>query len=66
MKGGWKQTGTRVVLTLIKEKENATTIKAIITEQKRFKALQVEPWSDPVLEPKATAALRAELIKVLE
>ena len=64
--GGWKQTGTRIIITVIKEKAEVTSVRAVVTAQKRYKALQVEPWSDPVLEPKASAALREDLVKVLE
>jgi hypothetical protein len=45
--GGWKQTGTRTVVSLIKESDKETTVKVVVTVQKRYKALQVEPWSDP-------------------
>ena len=63
--GGWKQTGTRIIITVIKEKAEVTSVRAVVTTQKRYKALQVEPWSDPVLEPKASAALREDLLKTL-
>ncbi|MBK9990660.1 MAG: hypothetical protein IPP19_08015 [Verrucomicrobia bacterium] len=58
--GGWKQTGTRYVIVVIKEDGEATSVRAVV------KALQVEPWSDPVLEPKASAVLREDLEKTLE
>ncbi len=66
VKGGWKQTGTRAVITLIEEKNGESSIRAVVTEQKRYKALQVEPWSDPVVEPSATTALQAELQRALQ
>lgn len=66
IKGGWKQSGTRTILTIIKEKNDTCSVRATITEQKRYKGIQVEAWDEPVLEPKATAVLREELIKALD
>jgi hypothetical protein len=54
--GGWKQTGTRTIVTFIKESDTETTVKVAVTVQKRYKALQVEPWSDPQLDANLTAA----------
>jgi hypothetical protein len=63
--GGWKQTGTRTVVSLIKESATETTVKVVVTVQKRYKALQTEPWSDPELEktktPDAAVKLKAAL-----
>jgi hypothetical protein len=53
--GGWHQTGTRTVITFIKESPSETTVKVAVTTQKRFKALQVEPWDEPVLDKEKTA-----------
>jgi CO dehydrogenase/acetyl-CoA synthase gamma subunit (corrinoid Fe-S protein) len=59
--GGWRQTGTRTVVSLIKESDAETTVKVAVTVQKRFKALQVEPWSDPVLDKEKTNTAAADL-----
>jgi len=59
--GGWRQTGTRTVVSLIKESDAETTVKVTATIQKRFKALQVEPWSAPVLDKEKTASVAAAL-----
>ena len=45
--GGYRQTGTRLILTLIKESDSVTTVKVAVTQQKRSKLLQAEPWGDP-------------------
>src|SRR5947207_1532349 len=45
--GGYSQTGTRLMLTLIKDSDNATTLKVVVSEQKRKKLLAPDPWSDP-------------------
>jgi hypothetical protein len=63
--GGWHQTGTRQVVSLIKDKDTQTIVKVVVTVQKRYKALQVEPWSDPKADTTktgpATAALKTAL-----
>ena len=57
--GGWRQTGTRTVISLTKDTAANTLVRVSVTEQKRFKALQVEPWSDPKLNaPKSVAAAK--------
>ncbi|HEY2381428.1 MAG TPA: hypothetical protein VGK48_09655 [Terriglobia bacterium] len=45
--GGYSQTGTRLMLTLIKDTDTATTVRVVVTDQKRKKLLTTEPWSDP-------------------
>ena len=47
IKGGYSQTGTRVYVTLIKDNENSTTLRVAVSEQKRKKLVQTEPWGDP-------------------
>lgn len=59
--GGWRQTGTRTVVTFIKESDQETTVKVAVTTQKRYKAIQVEPWSDPVLDQALTKDAVAKL-----
>jgi hypothetical protein len=60
--GGYSQTGTRVVFTIIKESETLTTVKLALTEQKRKKLLSTEPWSDPKVNEKESEKL-AERVK---
>jgi hypothetical protein len=45
--GGYSQTGTRIIVTLIKDNDNQTTVRVVVSKQKRKKLLQTEPWSDP-------------------
>jgi len=61
IEGGWKQTGTRTVVTFIKESDKETIIKIAVTVMKRYKALQVEPWSERTLDTEKTAAQVAKL-----
>ncbi len=64
--GGWRQTGTRTVVTLIKDSEKVTIVKVAVTTQKRYKALQTEPWDDPVLSKEKTPVAAEALRKSLE
>jgi hypothetical protein len=61
--GGYSQTETRIILTLIKDNDNQTSIRVVVAKQKRKKLLQTEPWSDPKADDKesqqAADALRA-------
>jgi len=59
--GGWKQTGTRTIVTFIKESDKETTVKVAVTVMKRYKAIQTEPWSDPKLDADKTAIAVAKL-----
>jgi hypothetical protein len=61
IKGKWRQTGTRVVITVVSDSTSSAIVRVAVTEQKRFKALQAEPWSDPKVDEKASAALAAEI-----
>jgi hypothetical protein len=45
--GGYRQTGTRVYLTTIKDGDATTTIRVAVSEQKRYKALTTEAWGTP-------------------
>lgn len=58
--GKARQTGTRTIVTFIKEAEKETTVKVAVTVQTRYKVLQVEPWSDPKLAADLTAAAVAK------
>lgn len=61
VKGGWKQTGTRVQVTFIKDSESVTIVKVAVTEQKRYKALQVEPWGEAKVNSKKSEQLADEV-----
>ena len=67
--GGWKQTGRRTVISVIKDSETSTSVRVAITIQTRYKALQTEPWSDPKVDNKASEGaaqkLQAELLPTL-
>ena len=64
--GGYSQTGTRVFLTLIKDSESATTVKVAVSEQKRKKLLQTEPWSDPNVNEKESSSLADKVKAALQ
>ena len=59
--GGWRQTGTRAQVTLIKESDTVTTVKVAVTEQYRYNALQVEPWGDPKVNDGSSAKLVTDM-----
>lgn len=59
--GGYSQTGTRVYVTLIKDNENSTTIRVAVSEQKRKKLLQTEPWGDPKVNSEKSQKLADEI-----
>ena len=59
--GGWRQTGTRVVVTVIRDSDTASIVKVVVTEQKRYKAIQTEPWSEPTAHAAKTKELAALL-----
>jgi hypothetical protein len=55
--GKYHQTGTRIYLTVMKDNDMQTSVRVAVSEQKRYKALQTEPWASP----KVNAAKSAEL-----
>ena len=63
--GGWRETGRRTVISVIKDTADSTSLRVAITEQKRYKGLATEPWSDPKVDDKASKAaaqkIQAEL-----
>lgn len=61
IKGGWKQTGTRVNVTLIKDSDTATSVRVAVTEQKRYKAAQTEPWGDPKVNDEKSSQIADSL-----
>lgn len=64
--GGYNQTGTRLMVTLIKDNETATTLKVAVTEQKRKKLLSTEPWSDPKVNEKESQKVADQLKTVFQ
>ena len=60
--GKWRQTGTRVSVTLIKDSDAATSLRVAVTEQKRYKAAQTEPWGEPKVNNGKSSEI-ANLIK---
>jgi len=61
--GKYHQIGTRVYLTVIKDSETQTSVRVAVSEQKRYKALQTEPWSSPKVNAEKSSEL-SEKIKV--
>jgi len=64
--GGWRQTGTRTQITLIKENDTTTQVRVVVTEQKRFKMLQTEAWGDAKVNQEKSANLAKEIKAYLE
>ena len=58
--GGYRQTGTRAIFTVLDD-GGKTTVAVLVTTQKRYKALQVEPWSEPSVERTLTEQLCSDL-----
>jgi len=61
IKGGYTQTGTRVQITCIKDSDTQTSIRVAVTEQKRKKLLQTEPWGDPKVNEDASTKVAGEV-----
>jgi len=64
--GGWRQTGTRQQIVLIKDDETNTTFKVAVTKQKRYKALQTEPWGDSEIDSDESMQLATQLKQALQ
>jgi hypothetical protein len=64
--GGHSQTGTRILVTLIKDGDSRTSVRVAVTAQKRKKLLVTEPWSDPKVEESESAKTAAEMEKALQ
>lgn len=65
VKGHRHQTGTRVSVSLIRDSKNVTEVQVAVTQQKRFKALQTEPWGTPKVDKAKTSALAGKMKAVL-
>jgi hypothetical protein len=61
VKGGYTQTGTRVYAILIKDSDSSTTVRVAVSEQKRKKLLQADPWSDAKVNEKESQRIADEL-----
>jgi len=48
-------------LTFIKESDTATSIRVAVTQQKRKKALQAEPWGEPKVNADESSKIADEL-----
>lgn len=53
--GGWKQTGKRILISVIRDGADNTSARVAATTQKRYKGLQAEPWGDPTVDEKTSA-----------
>lgn len=62
VKGGYRQTGTRIIVVFIKDADSQTSLRVVVSEQKRTKLLQTEPWGDARANESESAKL-AENIK---
>jgi|GEM_PF-6108640 len=63
--GKYRQTGSYLEVTFISDSDSETTVRVAAYEEKRYKALNAEPWSTPkVVADKSeaeTAKLKQEL-----
>jgi len=50
-----------VYVTLIKDNETSTTLKVAVSEQKRKKLLQTEPWGDPKVNSEKSSKLAEDI-----
>jgi hypothetical protein len=59
--GGYHQTGTHTEISFISESADKTDVRVAVMQQKRYKALSTDPWSDPKASAKDSEALAAKL-----
>jgi len=59
--GGWKQTGKRTIISIMKDSADKTSVRVAISVQTRYKGLQTEPWGDAKVDSKASAASAAKV-----
>jgi len=64
--GGYSQTGTRIYVTLIKDNDTSTTLRVAVSEQKRKKLLQTEPWGDPKVNSEKSSKLADDIKAALK
>jgi hypothetical protein len=65
VKGGYTQTGTRIYAIFIKDGDTATTVRIAVTDQKRKKLVQTEPWGDPKVNDKESQRIADEIKTLL-
>ena len=63
--GKYRQTGSYLEVTFISEGDSQTTVRVAAYEEKRYKALNTDPWSTPKLVAEKSEAEAAKLKKEL-
>jgi hypothetical protein len=64
--GRHSQTGTRILVILIKDTDTKTSVRVAVSAQKRKKLLMTEPWSDPKLDEAESATVARQLQEALK
>jgi hypothetical protein len=64
--GTHSQTGTRILVTFIKDSDSQTSVRVGVIAQKRKKLLVTEPWSDPKVDEAESSKAAAEMQKALQ
>ena len=64
--GSHSQTGTRILVTLIKDSDTQTSVRVAVSSQKRKKLLTTEPWSDPRVDEEASGSVARQLEEALK
>jgi hypothetical protein len=59
--GKYRQTGSYFELTFISDSDSQTTVRVAAYEEKRYKALNTEPWSTPKVNIERSEAEAAKL-----
>ena len=59
--GKYRQTGSYLEVTFISDGESETTVRVGAYEEKRYKALNTEPWSTPKVVAEKSEAEAAKL-----
>ena len=64
--GSHSQTGTSILVILIKDTDTKTSVRVAVSSQKRKKLLMTEPWSDPKLDEAESATVARQLQEALK
>jgi hypothetical protein len=59
--GKYRQTGSYLEVTFISDGDSETTVRVAAYEEKRYKALNTEPWSTPKVVTEKSEAEAAKL-----
>ncbi len=59
--GKYRQTGSYLDVTFISDGDSETTVRVAAYEEKRYKALNTEPWSTPKVVAEKSEAAAAKL-----